>query len=184
MNSGQWSVASKKGMTTADMLYILHMNTPIPSKTGQPIAAVRFSDMQGKSHFMAICSCFCIPPQKRLPRLPPAGGALSFAFIPKRRAAAGEVSPGEAPEGPASPKGFTGWDGPGKSAADFSSGEQTVDGNSYPYCRDGLRCMTEKMQEVARSVPPGGAFQGGSLQGLCVQRYLSPAGVSGSNTGS
>ena len=24
-----------------------------------------------------------------------------------------------------------------------------------------MRCMTEKMQEVARLVPPGGAFQGG-----------------------
>ena len=32
--------------------------------------------------------------------------------------------------------------------------------------------MTEKMQEVTRSVPPGGAFQGGSLQGL-LQRWES-----------
>ena len=37
--------------------------------------------------------------------------------------ASGKVWAGEAPEGPASPKGFTGWDGPGKSEADFSSGE-------------------------------------------------------------
>ena len=87
----------------------------------------------------------------------------------------GKVSPGEAPEGPASPKGFTGWGEPGAACgsppADFSSGEQTANGNSYPLLQqatlvDGLRCMTEKMQEVARSVPPGGAFQGGSLQGL------------------
>ena len=132
------------------------------------MVAVRFLDMQGKSLCMAICPYFCLPPlEKGLPRLPPAGGALSFAFMPKRRAAAGEVlargglegtaSPKEAapprsfssgiylppgraaageglggggPEGPASPKGFTGWGGPGKSEADFSSGEQTVDGNS------------------------------------------------------
>ena len=89
-------------------------------------------------------------------------------------ACAGEVWAGEAPEGPASPKGFTGWDGPGKSEADFSSGEQTANGNSYPLLQqatlvDGLRCMTEKMQEVARSVPPGGAFLGGALQGLRLQ---------------
>ena len=90
-------------------------------------------------------------------------------------ACAGEAWAGEAPEGPASPKGFTGWDGPGAACgsppADFSSGEQTANGNSYPLLQqatlvDGLRCMTEKMQEVARPVPPGGAFQGGSIQGL------------------
>ena len=38
--------------------------------------------------------------------------------------------------------------------------------------------MTEKMQEVARSVPPGGAFQGGSLQGLLLWRNTSQAGLS------
>ena len=38
--------------------------------------------------------------------------------------------------------------------------------------------MTEKMQEVARPVPPGGAFQGGSLQGLSLRRDSLQAGPS------
>ena len=96
----------------------------------------------------------------------------------KLGACAGEVWAEEAPEGPASPKGFTGRGGPGAACgsplADFSSGEQTANGNSYPLLQqatlvDGLRCMTEKMQEVARPVPPGGAFSGGARQGLRLQ---------------
>ena len=110
-------------------------------------------------------------PPKEIPRREPPGVPYLQYSTRKSGVCAGEGWAGEAPEGPASPKGFTGWDGPGKSVADFSSGEQTVDGNSYLLLQqatlvDGLRCMTEKMQEVARSVPPGGAFQGGSLQGL------------------
>ncbi len=92
--------------------------------------AVWLHNMHSKSLCMAVCSCFCILPPQRLPRLPPAGGVLSLAILSTGGRRLGKVSPGEAPEGPASPKGFTGWDGPGKSAADFSSGEQTVDGNS------------------------------------------------------
>ncbi len=36
--------------------------------------------------------------------------------------------------------------------------------------------MTEKMQEVARLVPPGGAFQGGPSK-VFPLRYLSPTGA-------
>ena len=92
--SGQSKARATVGM--------LHRN--ISSKTGQPMAAVRFSDMQGKSHWMAISPYFLRTSQKRLPRLPPAGGALSFAFMPKRRAAAGEVLARGGLEGTASPK--------------------------------------------------------------------------------
>ena len=88
------------------------------------MAAVRFPDMQGKSLCTAICSYFSLTsPEKGLPQLPPAGGALFFAILSTGGRRLGKVSPGEAPEGPASPKGFTGWDGPGKSEADVSSGE-------------------------------------------------------------
>ena len=55
MNSGQRPVASEK---QGQQLIYYHMNIPIPSKTGQPMAAVRFSDMQGKSHWMAISPYF------------------------------------------------------------------------------------------------------------------------------
>ena len=120
------------------------------------------------SLLIAHCQLF-IRPQKKFPGAGPRAYRICNTVCMDWGLCRGKVSPGEAPEGPASPKGFTGWDGPGKSEADFSSGEQTVDGNSYPYCRDGLRCMTEKMQEVARSVPPGGAFQGGSLQDFRLQ---------------
>ena len=100
------------------------MNTLTSSKTGQPMAAVRFSDMQGKSLCTAIRSYFSLTsPEKGLPRLPPAGVALSLAIFSIGGRRLGKVSPGEAPEGPASPNGFTGWGGPGKSEADFSSGE-------------------------------------------------------------
>ena len=61
------------------------------------MAAVRFSDMQGKSHWMAICSCFCIPPPKRLPRLPPAGGTLTLAILSTGGRWPGKVSPGGPP---------------------------------------------------------------------------------------
>ncbi len=44
---------------------MLDMNTPIPLKTGQPMAAVRFSDMQGKSLCMAICSYFSLTSPKK-----------------------------------------------------------------------------------------------------------------------
>ncbi len=123
------------------------------------------------SLLIANCQLY-IRPQKKFPGTGPRAYRICNTVCDIGGLRRGKVSPGEAPEGPASPKGFTGWDGPGKSEADFSSGEQTVDGNSYPYCRDDLRCMTEKMQEVARPVPPGGAFQGGSLQGLS-QRWKS-----------
>ena len=59
---------------------------------------------------------------------PPGEAGLSKVFFSGKTSHSGGLAPGkvwagEAPEGPASPKGFTGWDGPGKSAADFSSGE-------------------------------------------------------------
>ena len=69
------------------------------------MAAVRFPDMQGKSLCMAVCSYFSLTsPEKGLPRLPPAGGTLSFAFTPKRRAVAGEGLAGGGLEGCASPE--------------------------------------------------------------------------------
>ena len=68
------------------------------------MAAVRFFDMQGKSHWMVTCSYFCKPPQKRLPRLPPTGVALFFAIFSTGGRWLGKVSQGEAPEGCASPE--------------------------------------------------------------------------------
>ena len=64
-----------------------------------------------------------IRPQKKFPGAGPRAYCICNIVCSFRGPAPGKVSPGEAPEGPASPKGFTGWDGPGKSEADFSSGE-------------------------------------------------------------
>ena len=94
------------------------------------MAAVRFSDMQGKSHWMAISPYFLRTSQKKTSPAAARRRDTVIGDLLYRRAAVGEGLAGWAPEGPASPKGFTGWGGPGKSEADFSSGEQTVDGNS------------------------------------------------------
>ena len=60
---------------------------------------------------------------KEIPRRRPPGIPCLQHSMQNWGPCAGEVWAGEAPEGPASPKGFTGWDGPGKFEADFSSGE-------------------------------------------------------------
>ena len=92
------------------------------------MTAVRFPDMQGKLLCMAICSCFCIPPPKRLPRLPPAGGTLSFAFIPKMRAVAGEGLAGGGLEGCASPEEAN----PSKVFSDGGNLNRRVSPRSFP----------------------------------------------------
>ena len=77
------------------------MNTPISSKTGQPMAAVRFSvyDMQGKLLCMAISPYFLHTSPKKTS---PAAARRRDAFIGdslNRRAAAGEGLAGGGPRG-------------------------------------------------------------------------------------
>ena len=74
------------------------------------------------SLLIAHCKLFH-PPPKEIPRRRPPGIPYLQYRMQYWGPAPGKVWAGEAPEGPASPKGFTGWDGPGKFEADFSSGE-------------------------------------------------------------
>ena len=75
--------------------------------------------------FTAHCQ-LSIRPQKKFPGAGPEHTVFAIQNT-LMGACAGEVWAEEAPEGPASPKGFTGWGGPGAACgsplADFSSGE-------------------------------------------------------------
>ena len=102
MSNEQWPVVGgpSKARAKADML---HRNTSIPSKTGQPMAAVRLS-LSGKSLFIATCpnishlSCKgSSPAAARLAEHFP-------ALFSHRRATAGEVLARGGLEGTASPK--------------------------------------------------------------------------------
>ena len=67
------------------------------------------------------------PPQKKFPGAGPRAYRICNTVCKTGGLAPGKVWAGEAPEGPASPKGFTGWGGTGAACgsplADFSSGE-------------------------------------------------------------
>ena len=76
MNSGQRPVASEK--QRQQLIYYIEIH--LSSKTGQPMMAVRFSDMQGKSLCMAICPYFLPPLKKGFPGCRPPAWRFHWQF--------------------------------------------------------------------------------------------------------
>ena len=96
-----------------------------PQMSNMPPAPKEFPRRRFRNRVHPLPQNF-LRPQGKFPGAGPPGGGFCNTVCEKRGACAGEGLAG-GPEGPASPKGFTGWDEPGAACgsplADFSSGE-------------------------------------------------------------